>query len=330
MKVTLTSRTNVFKHSVLTPDQAIVIARPTINPSRLAFIDSTFLGDLTSDRIVRGAGTDLAGIKPSTNLEDLRRVDWKSTARTGKLMVKEFYLEKQPTVMLVIDSSQTMNATGKGESILGKLLATLPNLLTSFSPVTPIGLTVYDEKSVITNIPAEAGEHQRELVLDTLVSHARSRPTSRSNFHAVRGDTATTSIERYQYRKRFNSVLVRLYSFSRDARLRHRMSLHEQGAFMALAQMGGLSDLCLIIAVTDGKTSLNGLIEGARTATSSGHRVILVLLLDYYQKIPTSYIFSELRNIGIRMQECFPEELPAVIQAEIARMSRERIVSHNH
>lgn len=331
MKVSLTSRANMFRQSIWAPNKAIVIARPTINPSRLASIDSSFLDDLTSDRIRRGTGTDLAGIKPSTLIDDLHRVDWKSTARTGKLMVKEFYLESQPQVMLVIDSSRTMRAAGKGESIFGKLLATLPNLLMSFRPATPIGLTLYDENSIVTNIAPRVGGQQRELVLDAVLNRTRPELTSGYGFHALedapsRGTTAATSIDRQQYWRMFNPVLVRLSWFYRDARLRRRGRLHEEGSFMALAQLGRLSDPCLIIGVTDGRTNLNGLIEGARTATLSGHRVILVLIIGHYQKIPTSYEFSELKNIGIRLQECLPEELPASIQTEIAQMSRERFL----
>ena len=145
LKVNLTSRTNLFTQPVWAPCKVTVIVRPIVNSSRLASIDSSFLDDLTSDRIRRGAGTDLAGIKPSALAEDSHRVDWKATARTGKLMVKEFYLERQPPIMLLIDSSRTMKATGKGESLLSQLLAGLPNLLTSFRPATPIGLTLYDE-----------------------------------------------------------------------------------------------------------------------------------------------------------------------------------------
>jgi uncharacterized protein (DUF58 family) len=324
LKVNLTSRMNLFAQAVWAPCKLTVIARPIVNSSRLASIDSSFLDDLTSDRIRRGAGTDLAGVKPSAFAEDLHRVDWKATARTGKLMVKEFYLERQPPIMLLIDSSRTE----KGESVLNQLLAGLPNLLTSFKPATPIGLTLYDEKSVVTSIPPRVGEHQRELILDTLLNRTRRELTSRFNFHAVKdaslkGTTVAASIEQYQTGQRFNPVFARLLSFYRDARVRHRETLREQGAFVALAHLGRLSDPSLVIVITDHKTNLNGLIEGARTATIWGHRVILVLI-DNYQKIPTSYIFPRLRDIGIRLQECSPEELPAIIEIEIESISRQR------
>lgn len=332
VKVNLTSRANMFNQSIWAPNSTVVIARPTISLSGLADIDSSLLDDLTPDRIRRGTGTDLAGIRPSAYLDDLHRVDWKSTARTGKIMVKEFHLERQPPVIFVIDFSGTMRAKTKGEPIFDRLLATLPNLLSSFRPATPIGLLVYDEKSIITDMPARVGEHQRALVIDALLGRARRELNLKSNFHVLNESSpnaSVSSIERYQYRNTFNPDFVPLRWLYTDARLRHRERLNVQGAYMALARLNTLSNSSLIIAVTDGKTNLNGLVEGARLATSSGHRVILVILIEYYQRIPTSYIFAGLRDRGIRMQECFPEELPALIEAEIARMSHERLIPHN-
>jgi uncharacterized protein (DUF58 family) len=335
LTVNLTSRMKLFTQGVWAPCKVTMIVRPIVNASRLASIDSSFLDDLTSDSVRRGAGTDLAGIRPSAFAEDSRRVDWKATARTGNLMVKEFFLERQPPIMLLIDSSRTMKATGKEQSTFTQLLATMPNLLRSFRAATPIGLVAYDEKSIIDNIPAQVGEHQRELVLGTLLNRARTEPNSRSSFNAIegaplKGSTVASSIQRYQFGEGLDPVFARLFSFYRGARFRNRQKLSEQGIFIALTQLSGLSGSCLVIAITDGKTNLNGLIEGARTAVISGHRVILVQLIEHYQKIPTSYILPELRDIGIRLQECLPEELPAVIQAEIARMSRERFIPQSN
>ncbi|MGD0176601.1 MAG: DUF58 domain-containing protein [Candidatus Bathyarchaeia archaeon] len=332
LKVMLTSRTNLFAHTVWVHCKTTLIIRPAINLSKLASIDSSFFYDLTSDNIRRGAGSDLAGVRPSTVMENLHRVDWKATARRGTLIIKEFFPDKQPAIVLVIDASRTMKATRNGKSIFGQFLATLPNLLASIKQATPIGLILYNENSIITNMSPQVGEHQRDLVLDTLLNCTGPGPTSRSNSLALKtaspkATTGTTSIERYQYQKIFNPILARLHWFYTDVRLRHRERMHQQGAFIALSHMGNRSDSCLIIAVTDGTTNLNGLIEGTRAATISGNRVILVLLTPY-GKISTSHIFPELQDTGVKIQECLPEELPRLIEAEIARMSRERFVPH--
>jgi len=331
LKVNLTSRMNLFTQTVWARCKLSVIARPIVNSSRLASIDSSFLDDLTSDKIRRGAGTDLAGIRPSALAEDLHRVDWKATARTGNLMVKEFFLERQPPVMLLIDASRTMKAVRDGKSMFSQLVAALPNLLASFRPATPMGLTLYNENSIVTKIATQVGEYQRELILQALLHFPEienaSKPIQRkSEGRRIRGTVATTPTMRQQYLRTLSPSLARFYWLFRDGRLRQEERLRKQGAFLALTQIGGDSECFLIIAVTDGKTNLNGLIEGARAATVSGHRVVLVLLTDY-RKIPTSYVFPELQNIGVRMQECQPERLPAVIRAEIGRMSQQRILA---
>jgi hypothetical protein len=322
---------NLFTQAVRVPCKVTVIVRPIVNSSRLDLIDSSFLDDLTSDRIRRGAGTDLAGIKPSALAEDSHRVDWKATARTGKLMVKEFYLERQPPIMFLIDSSRTMKATGRGEPILNQLLARLPNLLISLRPDTPIGLTLYDEGSIVTNIPPRVGEHQRELILQALLNCTEPENTLESIPRVpedipVGGTMAAASTIRHQYSRPFNP---RLHWFFRSVWARHREELGRQGAFRALTQIANLSESFLIIALTNGKADLTGLVQGARTAFTLGHRLTIILLTDY-QKIPTSYTFPELRDIGVRMQECSPEKVTTIIEAEIARMSRERFIPQSN
>lgn len=50
-----------------------------------------------------GAGTQLHNIREYTARDDARHIDWRSTARTGRLMVREFEREEQRRVDLVLD-----------------------------------------------------------------------------------------------------------------------------------------------------------------------------------------------------------------------------------
>jgi hypothetical protein len=328
--ISLASRLNMFTQSILVPDSATVIARPPIAPLKLASIDSSFLGDLTSDNLRRGSGTgtDLAGIKPSTILDDLHKIDWKATARTGKLMVKELYLERQPGVMLLIDTSRTMTATGKEQSTFTELLAAFPNLLASLRPPTPVGLIQYDENSIIANISPRVGEYQRELVFQTILNGTGPATISRVTLpHEIvsgKNTTAITSVARH--RRTSDSFLALISSFYRDVETRRRERLSAQGAFRAFTEVSDFESF-LVIAVTDGKTNLDGHIEGAKNAATSGHKVILVLLTDY-PKTVTSFLFSELSDIGVKMLECSPEELPTIIAAEIDSIAKERFIPY--
>jgi len=58
-------------------------------------------------------------------------IDWKATAPAGKLMPRDFYLERNPPIMLLVDASIlniTKRLTGSlSNTLLGKLASLLEN-----------------------------------------------------------------------------------------------------------------------------------------------------------------------------------------------------------
>lgn len=58
-------------------------------------------GELSAQR--RGRGDDFYRLRPYEHGESARRVDWKSTAHTGRLQVREFTQHEDPTVQLTLD-----------------------------------------------------------------------------------------------------------------------------------------------------------------------------------------------------------------------------------
>jgi uncharacterized protein (DUF58 family) len=332
MKVNLTSRANLFRHSMSLPNKTIVVARPRVVQLGVAPIDSSLLDDLTSDHAHTGAGTDFAGIEQSSSIEDLRRIDWKATARLGKLMIKEFYVDRQPPIMFVIDHSQTITSARTGVPIFGRLLATFPTLLESIRTSTPIGLVLYDEKSIIANIPAAVGNYQKRNIISRLLNYAERENVSPPHLH-VGGEQVTLEdrslaslVERARPRKTFDPFLDRLNRFFKDRQLRDRQKIQAQGGFLALEQITKLPDSFLVIAITDGKANLNGLVEGGIIARLRSHRVIILLLTEH-GRIPTAYLVAGPEKTGLTMRECLPEEVPTVVRNEIARMSHERVIS---
>jgi hypothetical protein len=248
-------------------------------------------------------------------------------------MVKEFYLERQPPIMLLIDTSQTMKATRKGISILSELFAASSNLLASIRTGTAVGLIIYDEKSIIANVPARLGVAHKEILLQTLLSSSCSTNTSGPIIPETAEDTSTwNTAASASIRPRFPKLLKpfeRTSSIDGDIPYRRRERLRRQGAFKAFTSVGNLLESYLLIAFTNGKTNLNGHVEGAKNATMSGHRVILVTLGNH-QKTVTSYLFTELEDIGVKMLKCSSEVLPAIIATEIASIGRERFIPRNH
>lgn len=81
-----------------------VLVYPSIEP-RPGFED--LLQDLAGDlaRHYRGRGNDFYRIRPYEAFESARHVDWRATAHTGALQVREFAREQEQTVEILLDCS---------------------------------------------------------------------------------------------------------------------------------------------------------------------------------------------------------------------------------
>jgi uncharacterized protein (DUF58 family) len=68
-------------------------------------------GRITSAR--RGAGYDLLSLREYQPQDDLRYIDWKSTARAQRLMVREFMAEDDRRITVALDTRRPENAPAK-------------------------------------------------------------------------------------------------------------------------------------------------------------------------------------------------------------------------
>ncbi len=66
-------------------------------------VDSLFAGNYRS--AFRGRGMEFEEVRPYVPGDDVRRIDWNVTARTGEPFIKEFREERQLTLVLVLDVS---------------------------------------------------------------------------------------------------------------------------------------------------------------------------------------------------------------------------------
>jgi len=63
----------------------------------------------------KGSGFEFADIREYQPGDELRRIEWKATARLGRLMIKEFDAEGTATIVIVLDASGTMAYGAVGE-----------------------------------------------------------------------------------------------------------------------------------------------------------------------------------------------------------------------
>ena len=164
----------------------------------------------------RGSGLNFAELREYTPGDDIKHIDWRSSARSGKTYVKSFEEDRQLTVMLAIDTSLSTIA-GLGGSLLERaltfssLLATLASLnndlcgLMLFSKGVDLFLKPSNRRTQVQRIVRALSESNAksgtdiEQALMHLQTHFRKRSVLfiLSDFYAPPFETQLKQISRH-------------------------------------------------------------------------------------------------------------------------------------
>ena len=115
-------------------------------------------GETLSRRI--GADGEFYGIRFAAPTEPSRRINWPATARTGRLMVNEFQLERTGDVLLLIDARPSSLGARLDAQLLSLSVAAAHGIAESFlREKARVGLAVYGE--FLDAVPFAGGRTQR-------------------------------------------------------------------------------------------------------------------------------------------------------------------------
>jgi uncharacterized repeat protein (TIGR01451 family) len=109
----------LFNHHDERPAEGLLIVHP--RPIPLPRVRPPAAGTLVTSRLrlrKRGEGTDFCGVREYTPGDDLRRIDWKTTARRGKLTVVEYESGEANNVAVALDLSPAFHAGQEDEHTL--------------------------------------------------------------------------------------------------------------------------------------------------------------------------------------------------------------------
>lgn len=180
-------------------------------PSRLARLREM---DGRSAAQVRGAGTELDSLREYVIGDDVRSIDWRSTARRAEVVVRTWQPERDRQVLIVLDTGHLSAVrTGSGTRLDVHLEATL--LLTTLATTAGDRVEVvavdeqvrahvsagHDDHSPLTLATTLAGlqPHLTSTRWDVVIDQARSRLHQRSLIVLLCGsEPAGTSAERTQ------------------------------------------------------------------------------------------------------------------------------------
>jgi len=122
-------------------------------------VDSLFVGAYKS--AFRGAGLEFEDVRPYSPGDDVRRMDWKLTARQRRPYVKVFRESRELTLVLVLDVSASMRACGAD-----RLAMTLAGAL-AFSAIQNgdrVGLLRFSDKLESWLPPGKSRNHLWRLL----------------------------------------------------------------------------------------------------------------------------------------------------------------------
>ena len=113
----------LIKSRTVELESELLVYPAILQPEDLLDVVPRITGDFTS--YVRGRGTDLYRIREYTSDDMARHVDWKATAKTGALKVREFTREDERRLRLVFDNPEPGKVSAEAYEHGVSLAATL-------------------------------------------------------------------------------------------------------------------------------------------------------------------------------------------------------------
>ena len=117
----------------------------------------------------RGEGMSFAGLREYVVGDDPRRIDWKASARRGKLIAREFTIEQGQTVMIAVDAGRLMTQlAGEYSRFEQALSAALILADVALSNGDRVGCIVFDD-DIRAFVPPGKGRATLQRIRDALV-----------------------------------------------------------------------------------------------------------------------------------------------------------------
>lgn len=139
-------------------------------------LSGPLLGDWQSKQ--KGTGFEFSQLRDYAQGDDIRFIDWKSSAKTQKLLVREYLEERNHHVVLVVDASASQ-MYGSSELLKAQFVAELASMLAlaSLHAKDAVGLILFtDEVELVLQPSANRG--QVLFLIETLFSYKPRKKTT--------------------------------------------------------------------------------------------------------------------------------------------------------
>jgi uncharacterized protein (DUF58 family) len=134
-------------------------------------------GNLIGDyhTVLKGAGFEFDQVREYDPGDDTRFIDWKSSARTGRLLTKQYLDERNRTVIILLDVSSSNSFGNKWANLsqAAALLAAVANYGKDH-----VGLVLFAD-TVVHYLPPNKGAQQMALIYQAIfnLNHSKNKNT---------------------------------------------------------------------------------------------------------------------------------------------------------
>ncbi len=135
----------------------------------LRLVSNRFMGEWSSN--VRGQGLEFRDLREYVIGDDVRRLDWKATARSGRPQLRRFSEDRQQTIWLALDLSASME--GSKAEMARQMLAVLG--WAAVKQADRFGLVGFSDH-VEVHCPPARGEAQLWAALEQVLSYQAQSP----------------------------------------------------------------------------------------------------------------------------------------------------------
>lgn len=153
---------------MINPEALKKIKQLEITTKRL--LSGTLMGDDRS--AVKGSGLEFDQIREYQLGDDVRFIDWNSSARMNKVLVKQYIEERNRTILLAVDISSS-ELYASDEHLKRDVLASIAGIITLVADYGKdrVGLILFSDEIELCIPPGKGKKHAR-IILESLFTHS--------------------------------------------------------------------------------------------------------------------------------------------------------------
>ena len=161
-------------HPVVPTDLARRLARVRLHATRR--LTASWTGAYRS--AFKGEGLEFAGVREYLPGDDVRAIDWRVTARTGRLAVRRYVEERNRTVLFLVDVGAGM-AAGSGTRTLLEVAAEVVALVGSAAIAggDRVALSAWSDRQELVLTPRRNDASLLRMVHELLLVRPQGRPS---------------------------------------------------------------------------------------------------------------------------------------------------------